>query len=518
MVTLDFLTPLRRRFPASGLYLAGLLVACCVLLPLAFLVLQASQVGWSVLRPLLFRHLTATLLWNTVRLTFAVTAACAVLGVAAAWCVERTDLRFRRLVTIVLVLPLAVPDFVIGYSWISIAPGVQGYWGSVFVMSLGSYPFVFLPVAAAMRSADPSLEDVARSLGLGRVRTFVHVTLHQIRPALLGGSLLVALILLAEFGTFEILRFRTFTTEIYTEFQIGYSTTAGCALSLVLVVLGLLVLGGEALGRGRAGAARSGGVARPAARVRLGWWTVPVLAGLAALIGLALGVPLYSIGYLFAEGTSSTLPPTSIFHAAVSTASYSGLAALIATAAALPVALLVERRRRTASIAIERSTYLVQALPGIVVALSFVYITVRYLPNLYLSSTELVAVYAIMFFPLALVAVRAGVAQAPPGLEEVARSLGHHRLSVLVRVTLPILAPALAAGFSLVFISASTELTATQILHPNGVETLATTFFSYTNNFAYGAAAPYALALLLVAMLPGLVLGRWFERIAGGGR
>jgi iron(III) transport system permease protein len=249
--------------------------------------------------------------------------------------------------------------------------------------------------------------------------------------------------------------------------------------------------------------------------VRLGKWTLPVLAGLATVIGLAIGLPLYALAYWFYEGTSSTLPPISILHAALNTAAYSAAAAALATAAALPIAFLVERHRGPASMTMERSTYIVQALPGIVVALSFVYFTVRYAPSLYLTSTELVAAYAMMFFPLALVAVRAGVAQAPPGLEEVARSLGHGRLSVLFRVTLPILAPALAAGFSLVFISASTELTATLILRPTGVETLATGFWAFTKDFSYGAAAPYALALLLVATVPALLLGRWFERIAG---
>ncbi len=506
--------PARRAAPA-GLLGIGCVIAGAVLLPLVFLLLEASQVGWATLRPLLFRHLTLELLWNTVRLTFAVTLICAVLGVAAAWCIERTDLPWRRFWAVVLVLPLAMPDFVLGYSWISIAPGVSGYWGSVLVMSLGSYPLVYLPVAAALRTADPSLEDVARGLGLGRIRTFTRVTLHQIRPALFGGSLLVALILLAEFGTFEILRFQTFTTQIYTEIQIGFSTTAGCALSLVLVLLGLLVLGAEAAGRGRAGAARRGQAGRRAARLELGLWAVPVIACLVALIGLAIGVPFYALGYWFLEGTSSTLPPISIFSAAVSTALYSSLAGLVATLAAVPIALLVERHRSRFTVTMERSTYLVQALPGIVVALSLVYFTIRYLPGLYQSSVALVFAYAIMFFPLALVAVRAGVAQAPPGLEEVARSLGHGRFSVLARVTLPVLLPALVAGFSLVFITSSTELTATLILHPTGVNTLATGFWAYTNNFAYGAAAPYALALLLVATLPGLMLGRWFEKIAG---
>jgi iron(III) transport system permease protein len=506
--------PAKRRAPA-GLLGLGALVAGAVSLPLIFLLLEAAQVGWATIKPLVFRDLTVTLLWNTVRLTFAVTVICAVLGVAAAWCIERTDVPWRRFWAVVLVLPLAMPDFVLGYGWISLAPGVSGYWGSVLVMSLGSYPLVYLPVAAALRTADPSLEDIARGLGLGRLRTFTRVTLHQIRPALFGGSLLVALILLAEFGTFEILRFQTFTTQIYTEIQIGYSTTAGCALSLVLVLLGLLVLGAEAAGRGRAGAARRGHAGRRAPRVRLGWYAVPVIAGIATLLVLAIGVPLYALGYWFVEGTSSTLPSISIFSAAVSTAVYSAFAAALATIAAIPIALLVERHRSRLTVTMERSTYLVQAIPGIVVALSLVYFTIRYLPGLYQSSFALVFAYAIMFFPLALVAVRAGAAQAPPGLEEVARSLGHGRLSVLMRVTLPVLAPALVAGFSLVFITSSTELTATLILHPTGVNTLATGFWAFTNNFAYGAAAPYALALLLVATLPGLVLGRWFERIAG---
>ena len=198
------------------------------------------------------------------------------------------------------------------------------------------------------------------------------------------------------------------------------------------------------------------------------------------------------------------------------TAEYSALAAALATFAALPVAILAERHRSRTTATMERSTYIVQALPAIVVALSFVFFTVRYVPNLYLTSFELVCVYAVMFFPLALVTVRAGVAQAPPGLEEVGRSLGHSQLSVLWRITLPVLAPSLIAGFSLVFISASTELTATLILHPTGVNTLATAFWSYTSDFSYGAAAPYALALLLVAALPGMLLGRWFARVAGG--
>jgi iron(III) transport system permease protein len=241
-----------------------------------------------------------------------------------------------------------------------------------------------------------------------------------------------------------------------------------------------------------------------------------VLLALLGLLGAAIGVPLAALAYWFVEGSSSTLPPTSVIHDTVSTVGFSATAAAIATAGAIPIALLVERHRARLGVVMERSTYLVAALPGLVVALSLVYFTEHHLFQLYHTTFELVFAYAIMFFPLALVAVRAGVAQAPPGLEEVARSLGHGRLSVLLRITLPILAPALVAGFALVFLSASTELTATLILVPTGVNTLATGFWNYTSDFAYGAAAPYALALLVVAVIPGALLSRWFERMAGG--
>jgi iron(III) transport system permease protein len=494
---------------------ASLAVAGAALLPLAFLILQAVQVGGAELRAVVWRRLTLTLLENTLELMVAVTICSAVIGVAAAWCTERTDLPLRRVWTVLLVLPLAVPDVVLGFGWNALAPSVHGFNGSLLVMTTGSYPLIYLPVAAALRSADPDLEDIARTLGGTRSLAFGRTVLQEIRLALLGGCLVVALILLAEFGTFEILRFQTFSTEIYTEFEIGFDTPAACALSLVLVAIGLALLLAEALSRGPAVVRRARG--RSPRRSRLGWRVVPVTLALAVLVGAAIGVPLWAIVYWFVRGSSSTLPGSSIASAAGATAAYCASAAAIATAAAVPVALLVERRRTRVGLVLERSTYVVLALPGLVVALALGYFTVRYFPQLYQSSEELVFAYAIMFFPLALVVMRGTVAQAPAGLEEVARTLGHGRLSVFVRVTLPLLVPGLLAAFALVFLVCSTELTATLLLHPTGVETLMTEFWAYTSDFSYGAAAPYALTLMLVAMVPGVILGYWFERIGSRG-
>jgi iron(III) transport system permease protein len=505
-----------RRVATPRLLVAGaVLVALVLLLPLAFLILQAAQDGWSTLHPLLFRSLTAKLLWNTVSLTAVVTVACAVVGTLAAWFVERTDLPARKLWAVLVVVPLGIPDFVTSFGWKSIVPSLGGFWAAALVMTLAVYPLVYLPVAAALRGADPAQEEVARSLGLGRMKTFWRVTMAQVRVAVLGGCVLVALVMLAEYGAFEILGFRTFTTEIYTELLSGFNAPAACALSLVVVVLSVFVLAGEGLTRGRGRQTRSGGLAARVPRPhRLGRSRLPVLAGLFALVGLALGVPVGAIVYWILHGGTSTLPSVSILSPAWHTVFYAGAAGLVATLAALPVAILSVRHPGRGSALLERSTYLVLALPGLVIALALTYVSERYAAGfLYQSTTMLVVAYAIMFFPLALVAVRASVAQAPPGLEEVGRSLGRSRLEVFWRLTMPLVGPGLAAAFCLVFLEVVTELTATLVLIPTGAQTLATQFWAYQTNISYGAAAPYAGLMILVAAVPSYVLGRWFDRL-----
>ncbi|HWF74769.1 MAG TPA: ABC transporter permease subunit, partial [Solirubrobacteraceae bacterium] len=203
--------PARRRRTPPVLLAGAVLTALVLLLPLAFLILEAVQDGWSTLHPLLLRSLTATLLWDTVSLTAVVTVLCAVIGTLAAWFVERTDLPGRRIWAVLVVVPVGIPDFVTSFGWKSIFPSLGGFWAAALVMTLAVYPLVYLPVAASLRSADPAQEEVARSLGLGRVATFWRVTLAQVRLAVLGGCVLVALVMLAEYGAFEILGFRTFT-------------------------------------------------------------------------------------------------------------------------------------------------------------------------------------------------------------------------------------------------------------------------------------------------------------------
>jgi iron(III) transport system permease protein len=192
---------------------------------------------------------------------------------------------------------------------------------------------------------------------------------------------------------------------------------------------------------------------------------------------------------------------------------YAAAAGVLDTVAALPIALLAVRHSGRLRYLLERSTYLVLAMPGVVAAFALSYFSERYASGfLYQTPPLLILCYAIMFFPLALTGVKASLARAPASLDEMARSLGQRRLAVLWRVTLRLAGPGLAAAFCLVFLSVVTELTATLLLIPTGVQTLATQFWAYETNLSYGQAAPFALVMIAVAALPSYVLGRYFNR------
>jgi iron(III) transport system permease protein len=494
--------------PRVGVVL-GACIAALVLSPLLLLALDARDAGWSEIHHVLLRARSLSLLRHTVVLTLLVAALAGILGVAAAWCTERTRLPARRLWTVLLVLPIAIPDDVVGYAWHSYAPGMSGLMAATLVMGLGTYPLVYLPVAAALRRADPAMRDTAHSLGAGALRTFTRVTLPLIRTAVIGGCVLVALTTISEYGTFEIVRYQTFTTEIFTEFQLD--SRAASALSLPLVCLALLVLAVDGLLPSRS--ATRIVPSRAPVRARLGWLLAPTLLGLAMLVALAIGFPLGTVIYWMAQSQHTTLPAAATLGQATwNSFIYSILGAGAAVLLALPVALIAFRHSTRPRRMLQSSTYIPLALPGVVIALSLVFFATRYAYGLYQTSGLLIFAYAIMHFPLALVCIRASVAQVPARLADVGQSLGRGPLAVFLRVTLPLLVPGILAGFCLVFLFAVTELTATLLLAPIGVQTLATQFWAYQSEVAYGAAAPYALITIVLAVLPAAVLALWFDR------
>ena len=481
-------------------------MALLALVPLGYVASSTVIIGPTDLWQLLVRPRIGELLRNTVTITAACMAATAILGVALAVLVERTDLPGRRLWHALLVAPLAVPAFVNGYAWVSLDRSVNGFAGAFLVVTLSYYPLVYLPVVAVLRRLDPALEESAWSLGHSRTRSFRTVVLPQLRPALLGGALLVGLHLLAEFGALSLVRFPTFTTAIYDQYGSTFNGSAATAMASVLVLLCLLLLLAELRLRGNRRYARlGGGAARASVPATLGAARWPLACLVGAVVVLAIGVPAFSLVRWLVVGTSTEFPLEELGSALASTVALALAGALLTTVAAVPVVWLAVRHRGWASTLIERSTYIANALPGIVVGLALVVASLRLVPVVYQTAVLLVVAYAILFLPRAVVTVRAGLEQAPVVLDDVAHSLGAGPMQTARRVTLPLIAPSLGAGAALVFLAISTELTATLMLSPIGTRTLATEFWSASSELRYGAASPYALLLVLVS-IPATVL------------
>ena len=485
------------------------LAALIALLPLGYLVIVAARADPAVLLAQVVRPRSLMLLASSVGLAATVTAVSVVLGVGAAWLIERTTLRGRRIWAVLAALPLAIPSYVAAFSWIALLPDITGFTGAVVVLSLSCFPYVYLPTAAALRRLDPAMEETSRSLGIGPYATFWRVTLPQLRPAVAAGALLVSLYTLSDFGAVSILRYDTFTRVIFTSFNASFDRTPAVVLSGMLVLVTAVIVLAEARTRGRARYARLGsGAARLAARISMKRKTFPAYGALGLLGAASLGVPLVSMGYWLSVGRSGEFDLPQIVEAVGGSLLLAGGGAVFTMLLALPVGLLAARHTGRLPGLLERATYLGHAVPAIVVALSLVFFTVRYAFDFYLSVPLVVFAYAVLFLPLAVGAVRASAAQSPPVFEEVARSLGRAPRQVLRTITLPLAAPGIAAGTALVFLAAMKELTATLVLHPTGMDTLAIRLWSETSTRSYAAAAPYAALLMLVSVIPTYLLGR----------
>jgi iron(III) transport system permease protein len=492
------------------LLIPAIIAAAVAVLPLVYLVIRSLDSGVGELVSILWRERTVRLTLRSLGLAAVVTLACLVLGVAIAWLTTRTTLPGRRGWAVVAALPLAIPSYVAAYAWVAAFPRIPPFWGSVLVLTLCCYPYVMLPVAGTLLRTDPALEEVARSLGKGKLATFLTVILRQVRPAAAVGGLLVALYVLSDFGAVAILRFDVFTRVIYMSYRSSFDGTAAAALGLVLVVITMAIVWAEGRSRGRAAHAKIGsGAVRAHRPVVLGpAGTIIGLASIVAVIALALGFPLGSLAYWLRQGGSADLDASALAGAAVSTVSVAALGAALTIALAIPVGILAARYRSRGVRALEQASYAGHALPGIVVGLSLVFFGVRYAYPIYQRTPLLVVAYAVLFLPAAVGAVRASVAQSPPVLEEVGRSLGRSPIRVLREVTLPLAGPGVAAGAALVFLTCMKELPATLMLRPTGLETLATELWAETEVGAYAAAAPYASLLVVLAALPTFLLGR----------
>ena len=482
---------------------AGLLPLALMAVPVGYLAVRAGQAGPSGIVSDLIRPYTLGLLRNTLVLATLVTALSTTIAVAAAWLTERCALPGAIGWRLATTLPLAMPAYVSSFAWSSLGPWFQEMPGAVLVLTLYSVPLVYLPAVAALRSLEPGFEDVARSLGTGRWGSFRRVVLPQMAPAIGGGALLVVTHMFAEFGALAFLRVETFTTAIYDQYANEFNREAAALLSGVLVLLAMPAALGEAALRTSRQRARLGrGAVRTPDRIALGRWKLVAMSGLALLAILGFVVPLVTlVGWMWI-GRSTGTGLDALLAALMTTAEFGLGGAVLTTLLAVPLVVAAAHHGGRFTNLADRLPYLVHGLPGIVVALSAVSIALAFAPNFYQSTLLVMLVYTVLFLPLAQSAIRASADLVPAALGDVARSLGKPPLIAFLLAILPNLLPGIGAALALSTLQMMRELTATLLLAPAGTATLATEFWAYTSDRAYGAAAPFALALVLVSGLP----------------
>jgi iron(III) transport system permease protein len=496
-----------------------MVAAVLVAIPVVVTAVQAIQGGFSALRTALGAHSTLTLLLHSLEVGAAATPICAVIGVAAAWFVERTRLPGRRVWAVLFVAPLTIPPFVTSYAWADLSKSLQGFVGATGIVAFTYYPIVFLLVAVAIRGLDPALEETSRSLGLNGWQTFFRVVVPQLKPAILGGMLLVVLDALIEFDAFVGLKFHTFTFDVYAQYQLGFSASGAAALAFASIALCLVLLFGEARLRGHANYTRvSHGARRVAPRYDLGRATIPVLSAFAAVVAISDGIPLGMLVHWFAQGSHAALASAGgnlkyLWPATLTSLEVGVAAALVALVLALPVAVAAVRHRRPVVTLLERTTYLSFALPDLVGAIALAYAASHYAHFLYGSFTLLVLAESVLFVPFAVVALRATLGQLEPALEESARSLGSRPLGSFWRVTMPLARPGLVAAGVLIFALTLGDLSTAQVLLPFNRYTLGTEFSTNSSTVAFAAAAPFAATLIVLALCAAYLLMSRFGRV-----
>jgi iron(III) transport system permease protein len=495
----------------------ALATAVLVSLPLLYIFVRSAQGGLSLYLETVFSSATLALTSRTLALVVGVVAVSVAISLPAAWLVTRTDLPGRRGWAVLAALPLVFPSYVAAFTLIAalgprgylqgwLAPlGVErlpeiayGYSGAVLSPALFNYPYVYLLLVVAFLRLDPAMEEGSRNLGAGRWRTFAGVTLPQLRPALYGGSLLVCLYTLSDFGAVSLVRYDTFTLSIYNAYRSLFDRTVAASLATVLVILtvAFITLEARLLTRCRAGAPRPARQARP---VPLGAWRWPALASLGALVAITLGIPMAVITGWALRSTDLAGSTAILGQAAASSLWIALAAAGVTVALAIPIAAWSVRYRSRAARSAERLAHAGYALPGLVVALSLVFFATRWAPGFYQTALLLLVAYVVRFLPEALAATRAALMAIAPAFEEAARTLGRGPLSVLGTLTLPMMRSGLLAGGGLVFLTTLKELPATLILRPIGFETLATRVWLAAHEGMYSAAALPALGLLAVS-------------------
>lgn len=515
-----FKNSLKQKRYGGILLLIGLITSLFMSVPLIYVVVRSFFAGKDRWLKLLDGRIPE-LLWNTLSLTAAVTFTSVLLGVTLAWIVQRTDLPGRHIWSWVLALPLVIPPYVgaVAYlivlgptGWVrdvwdkyAFLPGefsfdIYTFWGVYLVLTLFTYPYVYLIVSAAMRRLNRNFEEVARSQGMNMWQVFWKVNVPLLRPAIGAGAILIALYVISDFGAIAMLRYMTFTSAIY--YQMGsYDNLSATVLSVVLIAITLLILWGESRvqRKGDYTQSASGAASKPK-EIPLGKWKIATISFLSFIFFIAVALPVIVLIYWSVIGFQEGALDSKFWIYAFNSLKVSGLAALISMILALPIVYLKSRYPSVLSKIIDKLSYSGYALPGVIVALGIIFVFNN--TPLYNTFFLIVIAFIIRFLPQAMQAQEASLSLVSPRIDEAAQSLGQPPWKIMFTVILPAILPGIMAGGALVFVSSIKELPATLLLRPPGYDTMAIRIWVEASEALYHLAAPHALFIILFSIIP----------------
>lgn len=511
-----------REFPLGLTLLTGAIAAVLVF-PLSWLVIEAITVDTGRASDLLFSARTADILSNSLLLMAGVTAGSILVGVPLAYLTTRTNIPLRRVWSVAAALPLVIPSYIGAFAFVSAfgpqgefhtllsplgvnrVPEIYGLPGAVFVITLYTYPYVYLTTRAALLSFDTRLIEAARTLNHGRWEAFRRVTLPQTRPAIAAGALLTALYAVSDFGTPAIMRLPVFTRQIFVEYN-AFGRDYASLLSLQLLAVVLVVLALEWQIRPNR-TVQGDDATHGNNRVQLGSWRWPATLLPAGVSSVALVIPVWIL-LLWLRRSDLARRPSMAFEwiQVVNSVSVALAAAIAAAIAAIPVAYFAANHDTWVATLFERTTYVGFAVPGIVLALALVYFGAGYIPWIYQTLPLLVFAYVVRFVPQVVGSARTSILQVDPQLIEASRTLGESSLGAFRYVTLPLVRSGIVAGAALVFLTTMKELPVTLVLRPSGFDTIVTQIWRAQETALYQYAAVPALLLLGISGVSMAVL------------
>jgi iron(III) transport system permease protein len=511
-----------RRHPIGVL---AVVISLLVVSPVVWILLRAGELAPARALELLTSETTREVLVNSVLMVGGVTVLSVVIGVPLAVLTVQTDLPFRRFWTVTAALPLVVPSYIGAFAFVSAfgprgvlsdalaplgieqIPSIYGLHGAVLVLTLFTYPYVFLTTRASLQSFDGHLVEAARTLNQGRWAAFRKVVLPQIKPGVTAGALLVALYALSDFGTPAIMRYDVFTRMIYVSraAQQGFAAL----LSLLLLAVTLIILVAESRVEGGDQSAYVSRGSRPG-KFKLGKWKAPALAFCGSLAALCLALPLGILLMWLERDDPAFVGGGFSFEAEIALNSvYVAVIAAVACAVlALPIAYFAVRSNSRLARFAERTTYVGYAVPGVVLGLALIIFGLRFVPGIYreLPLLILLFAYVVRFLPQSVGTVRSSFLQVDPKLVEAADTLGASSFRSFRRIVLPLVTPGLVAGAALVFLTTMKELPATLLLRPFGFDTFVTYIWRVQEAGYYGEAAVPALVLVGISAISMLAL------------